>query len=524
MRDQTQYITINDKQYPLCPLEDIPTDDPNLPSYKSFSYDGCEEDLDLIESIYTRKVQKYLNRWTAETKEDHKNRVDRTLFQNYFATAVKGFPGFLSDIRDIDKLYPGLVDSKKNVDRQGNGLETFLWQADLLAIRDGYCGILVDCPKSPTDEEGEKLKVTLADRELVSSLRPYLVLIERKNIISWRKCSDGDGTSLERITIREFINVPLGTFGEQTIAQYKTFFDDGSYCTHVILKTDDEPYAMLIEEGVSDLKELPLVLYSATDIDPLSSEPPLLNLAQKNKAYYELYSEYRQIMFMLNSPVAVRRGLVTPGQIDFSNLPKVVLGSHVVIDVPTDGSFDFVEPDGKALASDREELSKLEDSMNLDTLNFLSSNSENSNKTATEINIASAQTNATLSGLATLKESMLEQISEKWARYYGQTNKGGSCKVNRDLLNIPLTAQDMATLSNMATNGHMSIITLLETLSEGKRLPKSVTPALEVKRLASQRRLQQKLDQGMEIKGNDKIGKDKTTIADKTKIADTTTK
>jgi len=489
-----KFIEIQGKQYLLCPDDKVPKDDANFPSYECEDYEGVEDDLLLVENIYEggNSVNCYLPQWEREPKSAYQQRVNRSLFQNFFKPSVHGFPGFLSDIRSLETLYPGLQECIEDVDLQGNDFTSFLWQADVKVIRDGYCGILVDMQRLPRDENGDKVIKTLADQSKVT-LRPYLVLIDRRNILSGYE-------SDERITIREYVTQPVGDFGSQSVTRYRTFYNDGSYALQVILMRDDEPYLATLEDGISDLKEIPLLLYSATDIHPSTAVPPLLNLAEKNRAHYELYSEYRELIHRVNNPTAVREGVITHGQTDFSNLPPIVLGANTGIDIPTGGSFNFVSPNTDCFLTDRTELDKLENSMSMDTLKFLSSDS--GNKTATEVQMDSSQTQATLSGLATLKESTIERVAEKWARYYGNKGMGGTCKVNKDLLSMPLSSQDMAVLSNLVSQGNLSTITLLELLSEGKRLPQDVQPAQEIKRIYAQRTMQQKQDQANSLKLN----------------------
>lgn len=465
-----QFIYIDGLQYPLCAESKIPTDDPNLPSYISSEYEDSEEHLSLVTDIYLGNVKHRLIQWEKEPNTAFESRQKRTLFQNFFKAAVNGFPGFLSDIRNTENLYPGLQKYIEDVDGCGTDFKSFMWEADLKVIRDGYCGILVDAPKST----GIK---TLADLKKVTFPRPYLVLINRENILNGFE-------SKERLTFKEYITKPIGEYGSHCYPQFKTLYNDGSYKVEVILTKDDVPYKKLIEEGVTSLKRMPLFLYSATDINPIKAVPPLLNLAEKNEAYYQLYSEYREAIHKMNNPTAVRIGLVHQGQTDFSDVPPLVLGANTAVDVPVGGDFKFEEPNGKALGTDREELDKLEASMHLDTLRFATT--DNTNKTATQATLESTSSQATLSGMATLKESMIEAVADLWAEFMGDPGKGGTCVVSKDMMVMPLESQDMAVLANLATQNQLSTITLLEILSQGKRLPQDVTPALEIKRIAAE--------------------------------------
>lgn len=476
-----KFTVIAGVKYELC--MDPPVDDPDYPSYEQPICKHLKSDIKLVDTLYYGNVKGLLKRWELEPESNFKQRQEITLFTNFFKKAVKIFPGFLSDLRGTEKLYPGLIENISNVDGCGNDLSSFLWQADLEAIKSGFCGVLVDCADKSYNDDGTEKTYTLADKESIP--RPYLVLVTHSNILSWSEIFSLGKSRYERVTIRQYVNEKVGLFGTQKTPQYKTFFDDGSWVTQVILMDDDKPYVMDIEEGLSSLGTLPIVLYSSTDLNPTHSEPPLEGLAKKNKSHYELYSEYRNLIFRLNSPAVVREGLVTPGQTDFSKLPPVVLGGSTATDVPTGGDLRYVEPSGSCLATDRLELDKLEESMTKDTLEFIFGGTS---KTATEINMSSVSANATLSGMASLKQSAIEQISELWASYYGDYGRGGSCTVNQDLLNMPLSSQDMQVLAGMVQNNTLSNITFLELMNEGKRLPKGVTPALEVRRVDAQKR------------------------------------
>lgn len=494
-----QYIEINGASYKLAPESKIPTDDPDLPSYQSEEYNEYYKALCFVQDIYEgfkdkEKKKKYLPQWTCEPTKEWEKRIKRTPFHNFFKPAVNGFPGFLSDLQELENLYPDILEYQDDIDLQGNNLISFLWQADLKVIRDGFCGILVDMPRIPRDEEGNKIIKTLADQELVKTpLRPYLVLIDRRNILSVNQRVVNGRLEIERATIKECITVPLGRYGTQEIKRYKTFYCDGRYEVEVIVIQDDKVYAVTIEEGQSDLACFPMVLYSATDINPLEATPPLINLAEKNKAHYELYSEYREVIHKMNAPVPVRIGLLMPGGSNFNELPPMVLGPNSGIDVPENGDFKFVEPSGAVLSTDREELDKLEIAMHQDSLKFLSSGV--SQQTATAALLDSAQLSATLSGIARLKKSAIEQIAKLWAGYYGKPELGGTCTVNTDLLKQRLDPQTLTAVSSMVEKGQLSTITFLEILKGGKTLPDEVTPALEVKRLQAEKTAKLKHEQ-----------------------------
>jgi hypothetical protein len=64
--------------------------------------------------------------------------------------------------------------------------------------------------------------------------------------------------------------------------------------------------------------------------------------------------------------------------------------------------------------------------------------------------------------------------------------------INTDLLKLPIDPQSLTALSSMVEKNQLSVITLLEIMAEGLRLPDGVIPAQEVQRIAAQQKLQQR--------------------------------
>jgi hypothetical protein len=470
--------------YKICPSEKIPNDDPNLPSYCCDQYRKHKPALDLIADVFCGDVKRHLPQWSREPKAAYDARVKRTLFHNVFKPIVSGFPGFLSHLSNKESLYEKLLECENNIDLQGNSLESFQWQVDLAVLRDGCVGVIVDMPS--VESEGDE------ERPSDDVMRAYLVMVDRRDILSWEESVDDGNSCFERVTIRRCIERPVGLYGSEQITTFKSLFDDGSYRTEVICLVQtgrgEECISVVIELGQSTLQEVPLIVYSATDINPLCAEPPLLNLAEKNLSHYNLWSEMRDIIHKLNIPVLVRKGAINSNQ---DTPPPITIGSNTAIDLVKDGDAFFISPNDAVLTTDRAELDSLMEAMIEDSLRFLSGSS-GTQKTATETLLSSSQIRATMSGIARLKVSYLQTVNKKWARYYGVEIDQCEISVNDDLLKLPIDPQSLSALSSMVTSGQLSTITMLEILSEGLRLPDGVTPAQEVQRIAAQQKLQQR--------------------------------
>ena len=121
-----------------------------------------------------------------------------------------------------------------------------------------------------------------------------------------------------------------------------------------------------------------------------------------------------------------------------------------------------------------------------------------------------------MAGIARLKVSYLQQLNRKWALYYGVTVDQCDISVNQDLLKLPLSSDTLNALSTMAEKNQLSTITLLEMMKEGLIMPEGVNPALEIKRISAQEKLQHKkardaleYQQRMTAQVNDQLNNDK---------------
>lgn len=465
----------------VCPADRIPTDDPDLPSYLCSDYRANAEKLDLVRKVFNDEVSCFLPRWNREPMGAYKDRVERTKYvaNNAYKAIVSGFPGLLSSLDNKENLYEKLLENEENIDLRGNSLHSVVWQIDLDVIDSGCVGVLVEMPQVDPDDDSS------------DEPRGYLVPVDRRDILSWNLVSDGCGV-FERVTIRRCIERPVGLYGTETITTFRTFFDDGSWRSEVIClvkKGQGEEYiSVLVDYGESTLKEVPLVIYSATSTNPLTTPPPLYNVAKLNVGLYQLLSEARDIIHKLNLPVAVREGAINNAG---ETPPPMILGSNTGIDVVKGGKFYFVSPDSSVLETDREEMATILQAMQDESLRFLSGSS-GTQKTATEALLSSSQIQATMAGIARLKTSFLQEINRKWAAYYGVEIDHCDISVNQDLLKLPIDAQTLSALSGMVSADQLSVITLLEVMKEGLRLPDGVIPSLEIKRIAAQQTLRHK--------------------------------
>lgn len=387
-------------------------------------------------SLKGRK-QNYLPPEEHEPNSSYKNRLDRTRFDNRFEPAIRGHAGLLSDFEvDEDNCPPSLIDSQENIDLQGNDLVTFFQTLDELVLRDGGVGILVDYPTEDPSIQ------TNADM-LAAGRRPYLVAIDRRNILNWEITTIAGQQTITKVTIKEQRKERTGLFGSKLQTYYRVLVP-GGYSVYQIVQGEGGWKAVLREEGQTDLEVVPLVWYSLnTTADLFQATPPFLNLAGLNIEHLQKRSSLNEVLHKCNMPVPVRKGVIRTLQDLLKPIVKLVIGPNSLVDVPNDGDFYFAEPTGNAIAATQGDIEKLEGAMDRESLAFL--NGGEAEKTATEVVVDSAQTQCSLKGMARRKENSFKKLRGLWCRYTGEEEppEGSGIKVHENVLKAPASPQEV---------------------------------------------------------------------------------
>ncbi|MEH2033362.1 MAG: DUF4055 domain-containing protein [Nostoc sp.] len=402
----------------------------------------------------------YLPKEAKEPPQAWSDRIRRTTFDNRFEPAIKDYAGLLSVFSLNDDVAQSIIDNKNNIDQMGNDIWTFFNEADQYCLRDGWCGVMVEYP--PVDPSIDSQGDWLA-----SDRRPYLVLIDRRDIINWRTAKINGKPTLTQVTIRETRLEPSGDYGEQEVVYYRVL-RPGEYFIFQIIQQANLQQLVLIDQGTTSLASIPLIYYSVTESDLFAAKSPFLNLAKLNIEHYQKRSQLNEVLRKCNLPVPVRKGLIRTVD-DLKKVPPLVIGPNSVLDIPSDGDFFFAEPTGVAIAASRDDIKDLDEAMERMTLDFLTSGEHQ--RTATEVVLDSTKTSANLKGVSRRKESAVQQIFSLWVQYTGES-QGGGISQDESLLSIPLTSDQVDKLENLETAGIISHRTLLLLLKAGKVLPR----------------------------------------------------
>ncbi|NBV95434.1 MAG: hypothetical protein EBR90_01400, partial [Actinobacteria bacterium] len=127
-----------------------------------------------LDQIIDHLATEYLPFMPAETPKEWFFRLRRTLFVNFFKPAVKIVSSLLTKWVLSGNIPQSVIDAEKNFDKRGTSIRAFFLEADRMALRDGFVGLLTLYPNF-----GEIPNRAI---EMQLDLRPYSVLIPRLDI------------------------------------------------------------------------------------------------------------------------------------------------------------------------------------------------------------------------------------------------------------------------------------------------------------------------------------------------------
>ena len=379
----------------------------------------------------------YLSRGEREPESAYRRRVEAALPSGFFRDALRTFAGMLasSHWRELPASLQAVI---SDVDGRGTDLGVFLEAADLLVLRDGAALVGVIPPQHQWPSEGDRQQALRRGDRL--SL-PRLLLLERRDVIHWRKADVRSRP--EAITWREPQPPTQQTQTQQQQQQqeerppqhpwiYRTacLMADGPGGAGMELTTETlaaDPQAAsgwrrarLDQRHYNGIRQLPALWYASHGAAFGEGELPHLGLAHQYLNHFRCQSDYQELLYRTALPVGVRTGVA--GALGSSNgasqQEPVVLGPNTVLDLPEGASFEFVEIQARSLAEHRTWLELLDQAMRRDAL--IPAATQGAPRTATEISMAASQAYALLQSQAIQKASMFSSLLQHWCAITGE--------------------------------------------------------------------------------------------------------
>jgi hypothetical protein len=192
---------------------------------------------------------------------------------------------------DIQRDLEFLID---NADGTGCGLREVAQKTIDRLIADARYGILVDMPSSPTDADGNRVKLTRAQNDSGQFL-PKWIRYNADNILPVR--SSGGSKAIDEIRLVEVRSEKKNEFDyEDKIYTRRLIMIDGVYHNQLFNDKDELLSDVAPIAGGEFLTEIPFQFFGADDNSAEYSKLPLYELGNKNMGHFVLDCDNRSLL------------------------------------------------------------------------------------------------------------------------------------------------------------------------------------------------------------------------------------
>lgn len=420
---------------------------------------------------------KYLHKEPAEPKNAYQERLHRSTYTPIYRDSIRAYAGLLNRFQ-LASPPPSLAATEHNVDLQGSSVQSFWNRCDEYAIRDGGVYIMVDMmPDNRVDNFLDQQR---------DGRYPYLIMIERKDVINWSVEYINGREFVHHATIRQLRSVPDAKGYGTIIEPIYYVLKPGQVEMYRMEKKDSKWYQVKVGETVkTSMPMVPLVWYGSSSSKFAQGDLPMNGLAELSIQHYQMRSDLQELLHKCAMPVPVRKG--APTGPDGRPAP-LVLGPNTAVDLPGEGGeFGFAEPTGKSLERHQAEIQHIEMLMDRSGLNFLYGANI---KTATEASLRASQVASQVASLVRNKVSAFNTVMRLWAAYAGELDAivpESGIVLNDSLINRPLDPSGMAQLVNLYNAEILSHETILGELQRGGVLDPDLKILDELSRVSKEK-------------------------------------
>jgi hypothetical protein len=434
------------------------------------------DDLKLIEDVSTNLKyckDEYLPQEVDESQGEWENRLNRISFRNFLGPLINGYAGLLNFA--IDNTIPEF--DPDNVDLKGTDIHKFFGRAIKRALKDRFCGILVEAP--PNDPSIRTNRDLLA-----ANRRPWLNLILRTNIINWREGIIDNEHVFEMVMLREQRWVADGEYGGKRLDLFRKLtvqaVEGGlSWVQYEVLQKDKDgkeiPYLDANgqpEAGrYSNLQRIPLVIMDAgldqadDDDTVLAGRPPFIEFAEANIEHFQLRSEQRESIHRTGQVMLARGWPNNPPD----DVPPVKMGSRFTIEYPAGGDVKYLEVKGEGIEAQEKAIAKLEGNLESAAVSVLTGSAPM--ETVVAALLRSAQGTANIKLMSGALTSTIQAVLVFFAAFYGKTSEA-EVKVNDKVLTPPADTEHAKFIRDLHVVDQLIDEELMfKTLKQVKALP-----------------------------------------------------
>ena len=461
-----------------------PINNPSLVSYHRPELiallDGLELALDCWSLLDTygrgSAKAKYLRQEPAEPKAAYTARLHRSTYTPIYRDSIRAYAGLLNRFQ-LASPPPSLAQYESDIDLQGSSIQSFWNRCDEQAIRDGGVFIMVDM----MPEVGDMTNFLDEQRD---GRHPYLIMVERRDVINWAVEYINGKEHIHHATIRQIKSVPDPSGYGVKLEPFYYVLKPKTVEVYRLEKRDSKWIQYQVSQIETSLPIVPLVWYGASTSKFAQGDIPMNGLAELSIQHYQMRSDLIELLHKCAMPVPVRKG--APVGPDGRAAP-LVLGPNTAVDLPAEGGeFNFAEPTGKSLERHQAEITHIEALMDRSGLNFLYGANI---KTATEASLRASQVASQVASLVRNKSSAFNTVMKLWAAYSGELATlvpESGIVLNDSLINRPIDPSGIAQMVNLYNASLLSKETVLTELQRGGVLDPDLKIDEEQKRITKE--------------------------------------
>ena len=412
-----------------------------LLEYINKGWEGVEDN---IESIIKKEKSEEIDGYTY--------RKEKLTHFNFYTPTLKAISGLVfSKPIVLSEDTPSQVKALRNdFDDMGNSMDKIAGEMFYKALNKGIAFAFIDSAST----EGI---ITLAD-EKNFKVRPYVVQVKAENVTSFKF----DALGLAQVKIREFVteNDPDNYYATIAIEQYRVL-ERGTYDVYRIENGKEVKKEEL--SGFTGMKEILFYSLNLMEESRFLAGFPFYDLAKQNIRHTQMFTDVGHSIHLANVPMLTSFGF------EKEDLKIMSIGANKLMNTTsTEGRMAYLTLDTNCVENSNLLTDKLESEMLKAGLSVLSEGNSSNNITALEAGIDATSKQSKLTRWVNALEETMGQLIEGMSKRYGQT--GGGIKINSDIAQIPLTAQEITAYTNMVNSGTLSHETFFNTMQERKNI------------------------------------------------------
>lgn len=418
-------------------------------------------------TFYIRQLGEiYMPRWINEEKEDYQRRLAiSTLLPAYEETIKQNCGRVFADVVQLSENTPErIVEYSKNIDLVGNRLDVWAQEFFSLGLQYGLVHALVDHPRI------DKTVVRTRADEIASGARPYVTMLNPKQVIGWKSKPLNGRVVLTELRIREVVVIDGENFGQKKIEQIRYILPGKVEIWRKSVGVEDKNVWLLHEAWETSRQDIPLVTFYTKSTGFMRGKPPLLELAHLNIKHWQSQSEQDNILHIARVPLLVTFGLAEGETL------KIGASSATNFTDRDQQGVEYVEHTGSAIGAGQTSLDTLEDQMRMAGAKLLRAENT-STKSVDQTEQETMQENSPLFTMANSLEDALDNILQIMAEYIGERDGGNvDVRTELDVADQSFNAPSALAIQSLRQGGDIRPIDAVRAYQRLKIIDPDATP------------------------------------------------